>query len=465
MNSDLKTLMTAVNGKLVAGDPARKFEGVSIDSRTMEPGQLFFCIKGENFNGHDFIEDVIKNKAAGVVIADRGKLPDKSLLERMRAFAVEVPDTITALQDLAGYHRNTFSVHLIGVTGTNGKSTTKEMIASVVKMKYPLLKTEGNLNNHIGLPLTLLGLNKFHKAAVLEMGMSAAGEIARLAEIAKPRIGVITNISEAHMIHLKSLQDIQKAKGELFKALPQQGTAIINADDPLIPALIDKLRVRKITFGIENKADVMATDIRPAAISGYDFTLNVKDKKIPVTLPLIGRFNIYNALAAAAVGHALGISLEMMKTGLSARHKLSQRGESTRYKNMTLLNDTYNANPQSMREAMKTLKEYQVSGKKFLVIGDMLELGDNAEAAHRQLGAETAQQKFHFLVTVGELAGIAGKAAAQSGMGDDHVKCFDSHQEAIDFLKKTSQPGDCLLFKGSRGAHMEKVVAGLMEQE
>ena len=463
MNSDLKTLMTAVKGKLVTGDPAWKFEGVSIDSRTMEPGQLFICIKGDNFDGHDFIEDVIKNKAAGVVVADSGKLPDKSLLERMKAFAVEVPDTIMALQELAGYHRNMFSIQVIGVTGTNGKSTTKEMIASVVKMKYPPLKTEGNLNNHIGLPLTLLRLNKSYKSAVVEMGMSAAGEIARLAEIAKPRIGVITNISQAHMIQLKSLEDIQKAKGELFKALPQQGTAIVNADDPLIPMLTEKLRVKQITFGIENKADVMATDIRPASITGYDFTLNIKDKKVPVLLPLIGRFNIYNALAAAAVGHALGVSLEMMKAGLSVKHKLSQRGESTRFRNMTLLNDTYNANPQSMRGAMQMLKEYQVTGRKFLVIGDMLELGDEAEAAHRQLGNEAAQHKFHFLVTVGELAGIAGKAAAQSGMGDDHVRGFDSHQEAIDFLKENSQPGDCLLFKGSRGAHMEKVVEGLMK--
>lgn len=463
MNSDLKTLLTALSGKLVTGDPGWKFEGVSIDSRTMKPGQLFICIKGENFDGHDFLEEVINNKAAGVVLSDSARLPDKSLLVKAKAFAVEVPDTIIALQELAGFHRNTFTIQLIGVTGTNGKSTTKEMIASVVKMKYPPLKTEGNLNNHIGLPLTLLGLHKSHKSAVLEMGMSAAGEIARLAEIAKPRIGVITNISEAHMIHLKSLKEIQMAKGELFKALPQQGTAIVNVDDPLIPELVDKLRIKKITFGINNKAHVMATDIRPASISGYDFTLNVGDKKIQITLPLLGRFNIYNALAAAAVGHALGISLEMMKAGLSIKHKLSQRGESTRYKNMTLLNDTYNANPQSMREAMQMMKEYQVSGRKFMVIGDMLELGDEAEAAHRHLGSEIAQHKFQFLVTVGELAGVAGKAAAQSGMGEDRVKCFDNHQEAVDYLKKNSQPGDCLLFKGSRGTHMEKVVNGLMK--
>jgi UDP-N-acetylmuramoyl-tripeptide--D-alanyl-D-alanine ligase len=220
---------------------------------------------------------------------------------------------------------------VIGVTGTNGKSTTKEMIASVMKMRYSTLKTEGNLNNHIGLPLTLLELKPSHEAAVIEMGMSAAGEIKRLAEIAKPRIGVITNISQAHMIELKTLKDIQAAKGELFQSLNEDSTAIVNADDPLVYELAEQLRAGVITFGIDNEADVRATDIRPSDNSGYDFTLNVLDKAIAVHLPFLGRFNIYNALAAAAVGHALDISPTQIKTGLSAKHKLSQRGEAARY--------------------------------------------------------------------------------------------------------------------------------------
>jgi len=446
------------------GEPSQKFQGVSINSRTLKPGELFFCIQGDRFDGHEFLDDAIEKKAAGVVISDRVKLKE-SLAQQAGLFAVAVPDTIHALQELAGYHRDQFSVHVIGVTGTNGKSTTKEMIASVMKMRFSTLKTEGNLNNHIGLPLTLLELKPSHEVAVIEMGMSAAGEIARLAEIAKPKIGVITNISQAHMIQLKTLKDIQAAKGELFQSLSEDSTAIVNADDPLVYELAEQLRAGVITFGIDNEADVRATDIRPSENSGYDFTLNVLDKAIAVHLPFLGRFNIYNALAAAAVGHALDISPTQIKTGLGVKHKLSQRGESVRYGDIEVLNDTYNANPQSVREAMQILKEHPADGRKFLVIGDMLELGDGEQSAHQELGNEAAGHGFDFLVTVGELAGLAGNAAIKSGMAKDQVHCFDHHRAAADFLKTATQPGDCLLFKGSRGSHMETVLEGLMQQE
>jgi len=461
MDSDLKTLVTAVQGERLMGEPSQKFKGVSINTRTLKSGELFFCIQGDRFDGHEFLNDAIEKKAAGVVVSDRAKLKE-SLAQQAGLFAVAVPDTLHALQELAGYHRDQFSVHMIGVTGTNGKSTTKEMIASVVKMQYPTLKTEGNLNNHIGLPLTLLELKKTHEAAVVEMGMSAAGEIKRLAEIAKPKIGVITNISQAHMIQLKTLKDIQAAKGELFRSLSKGSTAIVNADDPLVYELAEKLRAGVITFGINKPADVRATDIRPNERSGYDFTLNVLDKQIPVHLPFLGRFNIYNALAAAAVGHALDISPGLIKTGLGVEHHLSQRGEAVRYGDIEVLNDTYNANPQSMREAMQILKEHAADGRKFLVIGDMLELGDGEKTAHQQLGKEAAGHGFDFLVTVGELAGLAGNAAVESGMEKDRVHGFKSHQSATEFLKATTQSGDCLLLKGSRGSHMETVLEGLM---
>jgi len=464
MDSDLKTLVNAIQGEHLMGEPSQKFQGVSINSRTVKQGELFFCIQGDRFDGHEFLNDVVEKKAAGVVISDRAKLKE-SRLQTSDLFAVAVPDTIHALQELAGYHRDQFSIHVVGVTGTNGKSTTKEMIASVMKMRYSTLKTEGNLNNHIGLPLTLLELKPSHEAAVIEMGMSAAGEIERLAEIAKPQIGVITNISQAHMIQLKNLKDIQAAKGELFQSLDEGSTAIVNADDPLVYELAENLRAGVITFGIDNEADVRATDIRPSENSGYDFTLNVLGKAVAVHLPFLGRFNIYNALAAAAVGHALDISSTLIKTGLGVKHKLSQRGESIRYGDMEILNDTYNANPQSMREAMQILKEHTTNGRKFLVIGDMLELGDGEQSAHQQLGNEAAGHGFDFLVTVGELAGVAGTAAVEAGMAKDQVHCFDHHRPAAEFLKTIARPGDCLLFKGSRGSHMETVLEGLMQQE
>ena len=461
MNSDLKTLLKATQGECLAGELSQTFKGISINSRTLEPEELFFCIHGDRFDGHEFLNEVAEKKAAGVVISDRTKL-EESLIRQSGLFVVAVPDTLHALQELAGYHRDQFNVHMIGVTGTNGKSTTKEMIASVVKMQYPTLKTEGNLNNHIGVPLTLFGLKKTHEAAVVEMGMSAAGEIKRLAEIAKPQIGVITNISQAHMLQLKTLKDIQAAKGELFQSLSPENTAIVNADDPLVYELAEQLRARVITFGINNQADIRATDIQSSEHSGYDFTLSISNKAIPVHLPFLGRFNIYNALAAAAVGHALGISPGHIKTGLGVEHKLSQRTEVIRYGDLEILNDTYNANPQSMREAMQILKEHSAEGRKFLVIGDMLELGENEKTAHQELGKEAAEHHFDYLVTVGKLAGIAGHAAVESGMGNDQVHCFDSHPAAAEFLKANTQPGDCLLFKGSRGSHMETVLEDLI---
>lgn len=462
MDSDLKTLMTAIQGEYLMGKLSKKFQGVSINSRTLKPGELFFCIQGDRFDGHEFLNDAIEKKAAGVVVSDRSKL-DVSLAQQAGLFAVAVPDTVHGLQELASYHRDQFSIHVIGITGTNGKSTTKEMIANVMKMRYSTLKTEGNLNNHIGLPLTLLRLKSSHEAAVVEMGMSATGEIERLAEIAKPQIGVITNISQAHMIQLKTLKDIQAAKGELFQSLNEDSTAIVNADDPLVYELAEQLRAEIITFGIDNKADVRATDIRPSEDSGYDFTLNVLDKVVAVHLPFIGRFNIYNALAAAAVGHALDISPAQIKTGLGVKQKLSQRGEAVRYGNIEIIDDTYNANPQSMREAMQILKEHATEGRKFMVIGNMLELGDGEQSAHRQLGNEVAEQGFDFLVTVGKLAGLTGSTAAESGMAKDQVHCFDRHRPAAEFLKTIIQPGDCLLFKGSRGSHMETVLEVLMQ--
>ena len=267
------------------------------------------------------------------------------------------------------------------------------------------------------------------------------------------------------MIQLKTLKDIQAAKGELFQSLSEESTAIVNADDPLVYELAEQLRAGVITFGIDNEADVRATDIRPSEDSGYDFTLNVLDKAIAVHLPFLGRFNIYNALAAAAVGHALDISPGLIKTGLGVKHKLSQRGEATRYGDIEIINDTYNANPQSMREAMLILKEHATDGRKFLVIGDMLELGDGEQSSHQQLGNEVAGYGFDFLVTVGELASLAGNASVESGMAKDQVHCFDHHRAAAEFLKTATQPGDCLLFKGSRGSHMETVLEGLMQQE
>ena len=262
MESDVTTLTQAVGGELLYGNASAHFKGVGIDSRTLAPGQLFVCIQGDRFDGHKFVQQVLDKKAGGVLVSRRESI-SMDALKKHNAFAVLVPDTLQALQDLAAYQRNRLPVRMVGVTGTNGKSTTKEMIAGIAGTRFKTLKTKGNLNNHIGLPLSLLNLDASHEVAVLEMGMSDAGEIRRLAEIARPEIGVITNVSEAHMVHLKTLQQVQAAKGELYEALSADGTAIVNADDPLVRDLAKGLRARTITYGINQPADVHASDISP----------------------------------------------------------------------------------------------------------------------------------------------------------------------------------------------------------
>jgi UDP-N-acetylmuramoyl-tripeptide--D-alanyl-D-alanine ligase len=466
--SNAQECLTAIRGDLLLGHGDRTFRGVSIDSRTLKPGQLFFCIQGPSFDGHRFIPQAIEKNAAGIILSDREQLPTSMTSSRKESeapFAIRVDDTLTALQNLARFHRSRLPVRVVGVTGTNGKSTTKEMIASIAGTTYKTLKTRGNLNNHIGLPLNVLELDASHEVAVLEMGMSAAGEIRQLADIAKPDIGVITNISEGHLVQLKTLKNVQAAKGELFEALDDQGTAIVNADDPLVLELSQSLRARQIHFGINRPADVRAENIQARSNDGYNFTASLFDRSFPVTLPFLGFCNIYNALAALATGYSLGIPTPAMAQGLSNCKLLSQRYEILQHNSMTLINDAYNANPQSMNEALATLSRYKSSGRKFLVIGDMLELGDLSQSAHRNLGKNIAKQPIDVLVTVGELASLAAEEARMEGMAEDCALTLGNHEEATAYLNENTRSGDCLLFKGSRGAGMEQIIQALINSE
>ena len=406
-----KDCLYAVNGKLLQGSETMIFRGVSINSRTIKEGELFVCIKGENFDGHDFFGDASRKGAAGIILSDTKNLSTGMLSKGESPFVIQSENTLRALQDLASYQRSLFPFRVIAVTGTNGKSTTKEMIASIIETKYKTLKTQGNLNNHIGLPLTLLKRKPEHEVGVLEMGMSAAGEIKRLAEIAKPDIGVITNISAGHLGQLKTIKEVQAAKGELFDSLHEEGTAIVNADDPLVLELAKSLRIKKITYGIEKSADIQASDIQNKGNHGFTFTAKIFDQAIPVKLPQIGYCNIYNALAALAAGHSLGITGQEMNLGLKDYQQIPQRNEQIHYEGITLINDTYNANPQSMREALKTLREINAQGKRFFIIGEMLELGPLSETAHHELGQEIARSNIDYLVAVGPLASLAAESA------------------------------------------------------
>ena len=453
-----KDCLYAVNGKLLRGSETVIFRGVSINSRTIKEGELFVCIKGENFDGHDFFGDASRKGAAGIILSDTKNLSTGMLDKGESPFVIQSENTLRALQDLASYQRSLFPFRVIAVTGTNGKSTTKEMIASIIETKYKTLKTQGNLNNHIGLPLTLLKREPEHEVGVLEMGMSAAGEIKRLAEIAKPDIGVITNISVGHLGQLKTIKEVQTAKGELFNSLHKEGTAIVNADDPLVLELAKSLRIRKITYGIKEPADIQASDIQNKGNHGFTFTAKIFDQAIPVKLPQIGYCNIYNALAALAAGHSLGITGKEMNLGLKNYQQIPQRNEQIYYEGMTLINDTYNANPQSMREALKTLKEINTQGKRFFIIGDMLELGPLSESAHHELGREIARSNVDYLVTVGPLASLAAESAKANARKQLQVEKFNTHDGVVSYLLRKVEKGDCFLVKGSRGSKMENVV-------
>jgi len=453
-----KDCLDAVNGKLLCGSETTIFRGVSINSRTIKEGELFVCIKGENFDGHDYFGDAIGKGAAGIILSDTKNLSKGMISKKEAPFVIQSENTLRALQDLASYQRARFPFRVVAVTGTNGKSTTKEMIASIIETKYKTLKTQGNLNNHIGLPLTLLAREPEHEVGVLEMGMSAAGEIRRLAEIAKPDIGVITNISAGHLEQLKTIKEVQAAKGELFDSLGEEGTAIVNADDPLVLELAKSLRIKKITYGIEQSADVQASDIQNQGSDGFTFTAKVFNQTVPVKLSQIGYCNIYNALAALATGHSLGISGKDMNKGLENYQQIPQRNEQIYFQGITLINDAYNANPQSMREALKTLSEFNTQGKRFLIIGDMLELGPLSESAHHELGQEIILSNIDHLVTVGPLASLVAESAKKNPRHPLQTGKFNTHVDAVDYLLRTVKKGDCLLIKGSRGAKMENVI-------
>lgn len=457
--------LNAIEGRLIQGHLSSPFQGVSINSRTVSKGELFVCIKGEKFDGHDFLADVIDKKVGGIILSKPEKLPKKPTQGHGEPFLIYSNDTLKALQDLACFQRNRFPFQVVAITGTNGKSTTKEMITSILESKFRTLKTQGNLNNHIGLPLTLLKREPSQEMGVLELGMSAAGEIKKLAEIAQPNIGVITNISEGHLVQLKSLKDVQTAKGELFDALTEEGTAIVNADDPLVLELAQSIRSKAITFGIERPADVWASEIENRDNLGFQFKVNLFDKALSVRLPYLGYCNIYNALAALATGYSLGVQEEAMAKGLENYQHMSQRNEQTRHKEIDIINDAYNANPRSMTEALSTLDNFKTKGRRIFVIGDMLELGKRSIAAHRELGEEVSASQTDIMVTVGKLASLSAKSAQLLAGKKIQIHEFNSHEEAAHFLVQETESGDCVMFKGSRGAAMEKVLQIFIENK
>lgn len=453
-NLSLEEIAGAV-GARVTGDAAGVYcRRVSTDTRTIAPGDLFFALAGERFDAHDFISLAVEKGAAAVVVS---RLPAGGTVVP----ALQVDDTLIALQRLAAYNRRQFILPVVAVTGSNGKTTTKDLIASVLGGRYKTLKTTGNLNNHIGLPLTLLELDETYGAAVLEMGMRGLGEIDLLARIAQPTIAVITNIGETHLERLGSIENIAGAKSEVLYHLEPQGAAVLNGDDPWVRKIAAKFKGRVLFYGTGTENDIRAVDIKTADGQSTAFTVHYQDRQAAVKLPVPGRHNVLNALAAAGVGLVTGISMEQIAAGLAGAELTAMRLEILETGTYKIINDAYNANPASAKAALEVLADQAGESRRVAVLGSMFELGERAEPGHREVGAAAVQHGVELLVTVGDLAEYIASGAVAKGMAPDRVFRCQDNAGAMEVLRSRLKDGDVILVKGSRGMKMEEIVRGL----
>ena len=450
-------ILTATNGTLLQGKPEAVLRGVSNDSRRIAPGELFVPLSGSNCDGHFFIADAFSRGADASFIQRQHPL-GAGLRERFaEKVLIEVADPLHALGDLAHYWRQKFSIPVVAITGSNGKTTTKEMTWQIVSQKLSALKNPGNWNNLIGLPLSLLQLGQQHQVAILEMGMSARGEIQRLAEIAAPDIGVITNIGPAHLEQLITIENIMAAKGELFAALRPEGIAVVNQDDERVVSLAQTTRARVLTYGLR-AGDVRGIVSPTRSGEATLFDLAIQGKEITITLPLPGGMFLSNALAAAAVGHALQLPLEDVKRGLEQFQAMPGRMERISMGGATIINDAYNANPVSMEGSLRVLSSVQNGTRKIAVLGDMLELGEQTAAYHRQAGYCAAQLGIDYLFLYGSFAAAVAEGARAGAIDERHILIFATKEALAEQLEQTMKHGDWILVKGSRAMGMEQVI-------
>ncbi len=478
-----------------------KVSSAVIDSRLAAPGCLFVALRGERQDGHDFIDEAVDRGAVAVIaeqaptvpcalLAAGGWLPHPEPVEGRAESAqpegaglgdwepgvpvcFAVPDSLAALQQAAAYWRRQHDVRVIGITGSVGKTTSKEVIAAVLSHRYRTLKSEGNYNNEIGLPLSLLGLTARHKRVVLEMGMYDLGEIAQLAEIALPQVGVVSNVGPSHLERLGSLERIARAKAELPQALPpaeEGGVAILNADDEWVRAMAGQTQARIFTYGLSPDADLWADDIQSEGLEGIHFRFHYGKETIYARVPMLGRHSVHTALRAAAVGLVEDLAWEDIMTGLRDQAVQLRLMAVSGPAGSTILDDTYNASPASCNAALTLLEElggHEETGRKIAVLGDMYELGSFEEEGHRIVGRR-ARDVADVLVAVGRLGRIIGEEALEAGMPAGSVHLVETNAQAIDLLRTLIEPspgGDKVLVKGSRGMAMEEVVAALQQGE
>lgn len=446
--SDLKKIS---GSEFLNKELMQPISGISIDSRKLKEGDLFFAIKGENFDGHNFVDEVISKGASAVVI-------EKSQTEKFQSKKyplVIVEDTVKALGELANIYRKKFDVKIIGLTGSNGKTTTKEMIARVLSSKYKTLKTEGNLNNNIGVPLNLFRLDKSYELAVIEMGINHFGEMKVLCEIADPDYGLITNIGNAHIEFLESPEKIAEEKGELFKYLKKKnGFAFVNADEKLIKKQAKDVK-RKLTFGFNSNSDVRGKIQSLNNLAQPSLKVSYKGKSEFINLPTFGIHTAQNALCAISVGLKFGISLKKIKQELESFQSYDKRMQLIEAGNFTIINDAYNANPDSMRMAIKTLSMMNGYSDKLAVLGDMLELGKDSEKYHRELAHYLKENGIEKAFFFGEFTQLSHEEAQSLKLFSKH---FDDKKKLAEEILSLLPEGSLILLKGSRKMKMEEII-------
>ncbi len=456
-------VLAVTDGQLLHGDIRTGFTGYTTDSRTVQPGNLYIPIIGERYDGNDFIADVMDRGAAWSLVSDLSKLPlDENLDDKGLIF---VHDTLIALQELAAYVLKKSNIPVIAVTGSTGKTTTKEMLASVLETQFKVLRNEGNLNNHIGLPLTCLQLEPDHQLAVLEMGMNHRGELARLAEITQPVCGVITNIGLSHIENLGSQEGILQAKMEITQEMTSDHTLFVNGDDMLL-AGVESETFRLMKVGFSGSSNCRIGDYRLDGINGSDFELHCAGDisgTLQCRLKVPGLHNIQNAALAAAVGLHFGITPENIQAGLLACRNTGMRLNFIETDGLTLINDAYNASPASMKAALQVLQSMP-AGRKIAVLSDMLEMGQETENGHRQVGRSVWESGVDFLFTTGIHSAWIAEEALVAGMLPEQVCHFETKDLLINYLKSLVTAGDAVLIKGSRSMKMERVVEALQEE-
>jgi UDP-N-acetylmuramoyl-tripeptide--D-alanyl-D-alanine ligase len=445
-------------GKLLAGDPDRQVSGLSTDTRTLHVGEVFLALKGEHFDGHMFTGNALDKGAAGIIGEPDG-LRELVQLDRT-AGLIEVGDTLAALHLLAQGYRARFSMPLIAITGSCGKTTTKDMLAAIADEAGDTLKTNGNLNNLIGAPLMLLRLAPDTRMAIIEIASNSPGEIARLSPILNPTAGIITSIGPVHLEGFGSIEGVMREKCSLAAHISSQGFVVINHDDIPLEKVSSIFHGKVVTFGTRKVADFYATDVRQDVRYGTEFLLNGSE---PMAIPVPGMHNVLNALAAIAAARELDIDFGTIRRGLSHFVGGKMRMETLQVRGATIINDAYNANPRAMRESISTIMAMPAE-RRILVLGDMLELGDYAREAHRSLGSFVGEMHADLLYVAGAFAGEVREGALEGGLKEEQVHCCTNAEEIAASLHDYLRSGDLLLVKGSRGMQMERVIEVLSEE-